>query len=73
MSTDHGRTVEGGHGGDTPEERTIFLLVSGAAALVGTPAEPGAIVDVSVTALTHLGIAIDPAWDLDGRAMGLAR
>jgi len=73
VSTDHGRTEDGGHGGDTPEERTIFLLVSGPAALVGTPAEPGAIVDVSVTALTHLGIAIDPGWNLDGRAVGLAR
>jgi predicted AlkP superfamily pyrophosphatase or phosphodiesterase len=73
VSTDHGRTEEGGHGGDTPEERTIFLLVSGPSALVGTPAEPGAIVDVSVTALTHLGITIDPAWDLDGHPVGLAR
>jgi hypothetical protein len=26
---------------------------------------------VAVTALTHLGVPIDPAWDLDGRAVGL--
>jgi arylsulfatase A-like enzyme len=73
VSTDHGRTEDGGHGGDTPEERTIFLLVSGPSALEGAPAEPTFIVDVSVTALAHLGIEIDPAWDLDGRPVGLTR
>ena len=26
VSTDHGRTAEGGHGGDSPEETTIFYL-----------------------------------------------
>jgi arylsulfatase A-like enzyme len=73
VSTDHGRTEDGGHGGDTPEERTIFLLVSGPSALRGAPEEPTFIVDVSVTALAHLGIEIDPAWNLDGRPVGLAR
>ena len=29
VSTDHGRRSDGGHGGDTPEERTIFYLASG--------------------------------------------
>jgi len=72
VSTDHGRREDGGHGGDTPEERTIFLLVSGPAALNGILAEPAFIVDVSVTALAHLGIAIDPEWDLDGKPVGLA-
>ena len=72
ISTDHGRTEDGGHGGDTPEERTIFLLVSGPSAAKGAPADSTSIVDVSVTALAHLGIAIDPAWELDGRPVGLA-
>jgi len=73
VSTDHGRTAEGGHGGDSPEESTIFYIVSGPSALLGAPAEPPRIVDVPVTALVHLGIAIDPAWQLDGRPVGLAR
>lgn len=30
------------------------------------------IVDVAVTALTHLCIPIDPAWNLDGKAVGVA-
>ena len=71
MSTDHGRRPDGGHGGDTPEERTIFLLVSGESAARGAPAEPAFIVDVAVTALAHLGISQDPAWDLDGRVVGI--
>lgn len=72
VSTDHGRRADGGHGGDSPEEETIFLIVSGPSALRGRIAEPPAIVDVAVTALAHLGIAIDPAWGLDGRVVGLA-
>jgi len=26
---------------------------------------------VAVTALAHLGVAIDPAWNLDGQVVGL--
>ncbi len=71
VSTDHGRRADGGHGGDSPEESTIFYIAGGTAAVVGRPATPPAIVDVAVTALTHLGIAIEPAWELDGRPVGL--
>ena len=73
MSTDHGRTSDGDHGGDTPEERTIFYLASGPSAAIGTLEGSPSIVDVPVTALAHLGIAIDPAWGLDGVVVGLAR
>jgi predicted AlkP superfamily pyrophosphatase or phosphodiesterase len=73
MSTDHGRTANGGHGGDTPEERTIFYLASGPSTTVGLLEGTPSIVDVPVTALAHLGIRIDPAWDLDGQVIGLAR
>lgn len=71
VSTDHGRTVEGGHGGDTPEERTIFFLASGPSAVVGTPPDTVRIVDVAVTALAHLGFPADPAWGLDGKVVGI--
>ena len=70
-STDHGRRVDGGHGGDTPEERTIYFLASGPAVNAELVPDSVFIVDVAVTALTHLGIPIDPAWDLDGRAVGV--
>lgn len=71
MSTDHGRTADGDHGGDTPEERTIFFLASGPSAMVGTPADTVFIVDIPVTALAHLGVPADPSWSLDGKVVGL--
>jgi predicted AlkP superfamily pyrophosphatase or phosphodiesterase len=73
VSTDHGRTEEGGHGGTSPEETTVFYLASGPGVVVGKPAAPPSIMDVPVTALAHLGIEIDPAWRLDGKPVGLKR
>jgi predicted AlkP superfamily pyrophosphatase or phosphodiesterase len=73
VSTDHGRRAEGGHGGDTPEEQTIFYVASGPSASRGTLADTVRIVDVAVTALAHLGIDAEPAWQLDGSVRGLAR
>ena len=71
VCTDHGRRPDGGHGGDSEAERTIFYLASGPSTLRGTLPGTPQIVDVAVTALTHLGIEIDPAWRLDGKAVGL--
>jgi len=63
--------VSGSHGGDTPEERKIFLIVSGP----GVPhreVSPGpGIVAVAPTALQYLGIGIQPEWNLDGQPFGL--
>ena len=73
ICTDHGRTDDGGHGGESEKERTIFFLASGPSAIKGSPDIAPNIVDVAVTALTHLGLEIDPAWNLDGRAVGLQR
>ena len=70
-STDHGRRADGGHGGDSDEERTIYFLASGPSVTRGPPPDSTFIVDVPVTALTHLGIKIDPAWQLDGKAVGI--
>ena len=73
VTTDHGRTEGGGHGGDSPEETTIFYLASGPSAKVGTPEESPTVVDIVATAFSHLGIEIDPAWELDGDVVGLAK
>ena len=73
ISTDHGRRADGGHGGDSPEEMTIFVLASGPATADWPPPGPAFIVDVAATALDHLGIAIDPGWELDGRPLGRPR
>ena len=71
ISTDHGRTSDGDHGGNSPVEMTTFILASGPGTAIGTPSEETFIVDVAVTALNHLGIAIDPAWGLDGKPVGV--
>ena len=73
ISTDHGRRPDGGHGGDSPEEMTIFILASGPATQDWPPPGPAGIVDVAATALDHLGIAIDPAWELDGMPLRTQR
>ncbi len=69
ISTDHGRTAFGSHGGASPEETTIFIVAHGAAVvpIEGTPQ----IVDIAVTALTHMGVEIEDEWALDGRPVGL--
>lgn len=73
ISTDHGRRTDGGHGGDSPEEMTIFILASGPATEGWPEPGPAFIVDVAVTGLAHLGIEIDPEWGLDGRPLGTER
>ncbi len=71
ISTDHGRTTEGGHGGDSPEEMTTFIVVSGQTATMSTPDGPSFIVDIVPTLLQHLGIEVDPGWELDGVPLGM--
>ncbi len=67
VATDHGRRDEGGHGGSSELERTVFIIASGPSVTgTGSVAAPSAIVDVAAIALKHLG-HFDPAWGLDGR------
>lgn len=68
-STDHGRRADGGHGGDSPEEMTTFVLASGGEAATAPTPTGAVIVDVAVTALMHLGVAIQSEWGLDGRSL----
>lgn len=67
-STDHGRTENGGHGGNSEEERTIWFLVSGDGADPEWSGPTPRIVDVAATALAHMGVA---APGLAGRPVGL--
>jgi len=71
ISTDHGRTQIGQHGGDSPEETTIFILAHGPSVLPGPIEGTPQIVDIAVTALTHMGIEIEDGWALDGRPIAL--
>lgn len=67
VTTDHGRRDDGGHGGDTDQERSSFILVSGRSARGDRPSHPPRVYDVAATALGHLRGALDSAWQLDGR------
>jgi len=53
LTTDHGGHSTG-HGQDVPEDRTIFIIVSGPDAARGAIDPPPGIVDVAATALKHL-------------------
>jgi predicted AlkP superfamily pyrophosphatase or phosphodiesterase len=72
IGTDHGRLADGEHGGDSAEERRIFLLASGLAVRRLLPVGRPRIVDVAATALHHLGLRIDAGWNLDGRVLAIA-
>lgn len=74
VCTDHGG-FERRHGGGhlIPEIRTVFLIVSGESSLRGRISGETYLVDVVPTALSHLGVNIDQAWELDGRPVGLLR
>jgi arylsulfatase A-like enzyme len=67
VATDHGRRDDGGHGGLSDLERTVFIIASGPSRNPGVRIlDPLGIVDVAATALMHLGY-LDPSWGLDGR------
>lgn len=72
--TDHGGQGRGHGGGRTvPEIRTGFLIVHGESAQKGKIRAKVTNADILPTALTHLGVAIDPGWRLEGRAVGLKK
>jgi hypothetical protein len=73
VTSDHGGSGRRHHGGHSdPAVLTVFLIIDGPAVRQGKIASPTYIVDPAVTALTHLNVTIDPAWGLDGKAVGLA-
>ena len=74
ISTDHGRREDGGHGGDSPEEMTIFILASGPStgSWPAAGARPTYIVDIPTTALHHLGVLVGTGAGLDGEPLSRA-
>jgi hypothetical protein len=64
--SDHGQ-----HDSTVEKSQLTFHLVWGPSAARGTLWPTPAIVDVCPTVLTHMGVPIDPAWNLDGRVEGL--
>lgn len=70
VTTDHGGMGQG-HGGQSEEERTIFLIVSGGSVQAGQVISPGpGQVAVPPTAMRHLGLEVDEAWGWEAEAFG---
>ena len=67
VTTDHGHTDAGGHGGNSAYERQTFVIADGAGYAPGSVRQDVRLVDVAPTVLKHEGVTADPAWKLDGR------
>lgn len=50
---------------------TTYVIVSGDGVQPGEIPQQTYLVDVPVTGLVHLGLEIDPSWQLDGKPVGL--
>tara|TARA_B110001454_G_C12702352_1_gene427130 strand:+ start:110 stop:1891 length:1782 start_codon:yes stop_codon:yes gene_type:complete len=69
ISSDHAGT-DRGHGYNIPEHRNVPLIIWGAESMGEIWPHPDAV-DAVPTALHHLGVEIEPAWNLDGRVLGI--
>jgi hypothetical protein len=66
VQTDHGE-----HDHPDPERsRIVFSIYSGPSAARGVIWPAPTIVDVCATVLTHMGVPINPLWNLDARVAG---
>ncbi|MEW1635745.1 alkaline phosphatase family protein [Streptomyces sp. NPDC093801] len=63
VTTDHGHTDAGGHGGSTLQERGTFVIAKGAGIPAGSVRDDVKPVDVAATALAQVGV---PTTGLDG-------
>jgi predicted AlkP superfamily pyrophosphatase or phosphodiesterase len=73
VTPDHGGEGVGiGHGGQSDEERTISLLVSGDSVVDGQTISPGpGQTAVPPTVMKHLGLEVDPNWGWESGPFGL--
>ncbi|MFD8598011.1 alkaline phosphatase family protein [Kitasatospora sp. NPDC059646] len=66
LTTDHGHTDAGGHGGNSANERQTWMVLNGRGHQAGAHRYDVKPVDIAPTVLKHQGAPIDPAWGLDG-------
>lgn len=71
--TDHGGTAQGTHGGQSQEERTIPLIISGGDAEKGlTINDSPGLTTVPPTIFRYLGIPVKEIWNWDSPVFGYA-
>ncbi|MFG2295375.1 alkaline phosphatase family protein [Streptomyces sp. NPDC048603] len=63
VTTDHGHTAAGGHGGSTIAERGTFVIARGAGIPAGSVRDDVRLVDVAAIALQHVGVAAPSTLD----------
>ncbi|MGW0362467.1 alkaline phosphatase family protein [Streptomyces sp. NPDC002990] len=66
VTTDHGHTGSGGHGGSTLAERSTFVIAKGAGIPAGSVRDDVRLVDVAAIALAQVGVS---APGIDGTAL----
>ncbi|MFJ7156612.1 alkaline phosphatase family protein [Streptomyces sp. NPDC101118] len=69
VTTDHGHTDAGGHGGSTIQERGTFVIAKGAGIPAGSVRDDVRLVDVAAIALDHVHADTSA---VDGLALGAA-
>jgi len=62
VTSDHGGTPEGGHGGDTPAERKVFLGVSGKSIPCASEIVDAQIQDIPAITAYALGLEAPVSW-----------
>lgn len=67
VQTDHGQHDHP----DLEKSQIVWSIVSGPSAARGVMWPSPSTVDVCATVLTHMGVPLDPAWNLDARVKGL--
>lgn len=67
VTADHGHTPRGGHGGQSADETTNFVIARGPDFPPGATSTRATLVDITPTVLDLLDVA--PAADLDGRSL----
>jgi predicted AlkP superfamily pyrophosphatase or phosphodiesterase len=70
VTADHGG-IDKGHGRQTPEERTVFIIANGGGYAQKVVDEEWGIVAIPPTVFRHLGIPVDPAWGWESAAFGV--
>ncbi|WP_330229741.1 alkaline phosphatase family protein [Nocardia sp. NBC_00508] len=67
VTADHGHLPKGGHGGQSPDETTNFVIARGLDFRSGTTSTRATLVDITPTVLDIFDVAASP--DLDGRSL----
>lgn len=73
VTTDHGHSNPGGgHGGcGINDERRTWILARGASYGAGLKPIDTRLVDVAPSVFAHLGVTVNPSWNLDGKPVNV--